>query len=88
MKCPKCQAENPKNAKFCVECGFRTELVCPSCGSVNSTAFKFCAECGHDLRKLAETVPVDYSQPQSYAPKFLAEKVLTTRSSIEANGSS
>ena len=26
---------------------------------------------------------IDYSRPQSYTPKFLAEKILTTRSSIE-----
>jgi class 3 adenylate cyclase len=27
--------------------------------------------------------PVDYARPQSYTPKFLADKILTTRSSIE-----
>jgi len=27
--------------------------------------------------------PVDYSQPQTYTPKFLADKILTTRGSIE-----
>jgi class 3 adenylate cyclase/tetratricopeptide (TPR) repeat protein len=27
--------------------------------------------------------PIDYTQPQSYTPKFLADKILTTRSSIE-----
>jgi predicted ATPase/class 3 adenylate cyclase len=30
-----------------------------------------------------EIPPIDYSKPQSYTPKFLAEKILTTRSSIE-----
>ncbi len=35
------------------------------------------------LRKPEEPTPVDYSQPQSYTPKFLADKILTTRSSIE-----
>jgi class 3 adenylate cyclase/tetratricopeptide (TPR) repeat protein len=29
------------------------------------------------------TPPLDYSRPQSYTPKFLAEKILTTRSSVE-----
>ena len=29
------------------------------------------------------TPPLDYSHPQSYTPKFLAEKILTTRISIE-----
>jgi len=27
--------------------------------------------------------PIDYSRPKSYTPKFLAEKILTTRSAIE-----
>ena len=40
-------------------------------------------KCGHDLSKTVETSPIDYSQPQSYTPKYLAEKILTTRSSIE-----
>ncbi len=43
----------------------------------------FCDECGHDLREPEEGPPIDYGQPQSYTPKFLAEKILTTRSSIE-----
>jgi class 3 adenylate cyclase len=44
---------------------------------------QFCGECGHDLKKPKEAPPIDYSQPQSYTPKFLADKILTTRSSIE-----
>ncbi|EFK06341.1 adenylate and Guanylate cyclase catalytic domain protein [delta proteobacterium NaphS2] len=44
---------------------------------------KFCNECGHDLRKPADTQPIDLNQPQSYTPKHLADKILTTRSAIE-----
>ena len=40
-------------------------------------------ECGRDLRKPAEIPAIDYSQPRSYTPKSLADKILTTRSSIE-----
>jgi class 3 adenylate cyclase len=29
------------------------------------------------------TTPPDYSKPHSYTPKFLADKILTTRSAIE-----
>jgi class 3 adenylate cyclase len=28
-------------------------------------------------------VPIDYSEPQSYTPKFLADKILTSRTSLE-----
>jgi len=83
MKCPKCQFENPKNAEFCVECGNRLDVLCPNCGSLNSPVYKFCKKCGQDLRKSTEVPPIDYSRPQSYTPKFLADKILNTRSSIE-----
>ena len=39
--------------------------------------------CGHSLERIPEAEPIDYSRPQTYTPKFLAEKILTSRSSIE-----
>ncbi len=83
MKCPECQTENPENKRFCCECGAKLLRVCPQCGSEILLGEKFCGECGHDLKKPKEAPPIDYSQPQSYTPKFLADKILTTRSSIE-----
>ncbi len=83
MKCPKCQTENKEGVKFCEECGVRMELVCPGCGEKISSGKKFCGECGYQLSKPTEASPIDYSTPQSYTPKHLAEKILTQRSSIE-----
>jgi class 3 adenylate cyclase len=83
MKCPKCQTDNPDARKFCRECGARLLALCPECGFENAPGDKFCGECGHDLREPAEPPPIDYEQPQSYTPKYLADKILTTRSSIE-----
>ena len=83
MKCPKCQFNNPEEAKFCNECGSKLEITCSACGKINPIGSKFCNECGQDLRKLIEVPPIDYSKPHSYTPKFLADKILTTRSSIE-----
>jgi class 3 adenylate cyclase/tetratricopeptide (TPR) repeat protein len=83
MKCPKCQGENTELRKFCHECGAKLTLLCPQCNFENLPGDKFCGECGFDLRKTKEAPPVDYDQPQSYTPKFLADKILTTRSSIE-----
>ena len=83
MKCPLCHTENPNERKFCRECGAKLVLVCPQCGVENLLGDKFCGECGHDLTKPTETSRVDYNHPQSYTPKFLADKILTTRSSIE-----
>ena len=43
----------------------------------------FCGKCAHSLAQPQEFPPVDYNQPKSYTPKFLADKILTARSSIE-----
>ena len=83
MICPQCEFENQGDAKFCNKCGARLELCCSECGTPNLPGSRFCKECGSDLTKPSESSPVDYTQPQSYTPKFLAEKILTTRSSIE-----
>ncbi len=83
MKCLKCNTDNPEARKFCRECGEKLLLTCPKCDSENLPGDKFCGECGHNLKKIEETQPVDYSEPHSYTPKFLADKILATRSSIE-----
>lgn len=48
-KCPKCNANLPSNAKYCLECGTKLENKCPKCGAVNSIDAKFCPECGEKL---------------------------------------
>ena len=58
-------------------------MKCPKCHFENSGGAKFCNECGHNLREPIEILPIDYSKPHSYTPKFLAEKILSSRSSIE-----
>ena len=90
MKCPKCQTENPKSSKFCVECGNNIEIICPSCGSINSPRFKFCNECGQKLNLPAEaSPPKDLSfdekleKIQKYLPKGITEKILAQRDRIE-----
>ena len=83
MKCSECQFDNREGAKFCKECGAKLELTCPECGSIYAFDSKFCDECGHDISKPIEAFLLDYSKPKSYTPKFIANKVLTSRSSIE-----
>ncbi len=83
MKCPKCQFNNPVEAKFCTKCRTSLELVCPGCGKRNPAESNFCMECARELQESKAPAPVDYSKPQTYTPKSLADKILTARQSIE-----
>jgi class 3 adenylate cyclase/tetratricopeptide (TPR) repeat protein len=83
MKCPKCQHEVAAGAKFCNECGSKLQMPCPRCQNANPPGSKFCHECGHDLRQPTEAKPIDFERPSSYTPKYLADKILNTRSSVE-----
>jgi len=83
MRCPECQFDNREGVKFCEECGAKLELKCPNCKAEIPLGRKFCGECGLKLTEIYEIPSIDYSKPQSYTPKFLADKILTTRSSIE-----
>ncbi len=82
-KCLKCGFENREGAKFCKKCGDKLELRCPSCGYSCQPDSAFCDECGHRLAGPDKPATIDYSVPQSYTPKHLADKILTTRTSIE-----
>lgn len=59
------------------------ELICPNCEAKIPLNREFCGECGHELRTPTKAPAIDLSRPQSYTPKFLADKILTSRSSIE-----
>ena len=83
MKCPNCQTQNPHAAKYCIECGKAIDRRCPNCGTITPAIGQFCMSCGHSLQQIQEKESIDYSRPQTYTPKFLAEKILTSRSTIE-----
>ena len=83
MKCPKCKSENPEGLTFCGHCSAKLERVCLKCNFSNPVDNKYCGKCGNALEEFQATPPIDYSKPKSYTPKFLADKILTTRSSIE-----
>jgi class 3 adenylate cyclase len=83
MKCPKCQFENRDGAKFCGKCRTKLSLICPQCNAENPPDNAFCDQCASDLKEPEEAPSIDYEEPQSYTPKFLADKILTHRSAIE-----
>ena len=80
MKCPSCQAENDAGARFCEDCGARLEVACPSCGTPVTPGKKFCRYCGAALT--AEPMG-RFANPESYTPKHLVEKILTSKGALE-----
>lgn len=86
MICFACQSDNREGVKFCEECGTEIALVCPRCDHRIPVGKKFCGECGQKLGRDEAANPgpvIDYDRPDSYTPKFMAEKILTTRGSLE-----
>jgi ribosomal protein L40E len=82
MKCPRCQHENPPQAKFCLECGARVALTCTKCRSELPAGAKFCLECGTPVASQATAEP-RFASPETYTPKHLAEKILTSKAALE-----
>jgi len=85
MKCPRCQADNREGARFCRECGATFAAVCPSCGAKVAAGSKFCDSCDAVLA-LVPAPPAAasrYASPESYTPKHLAERILTSKSALE-----
>ena len=80
MQCPRCQHENPAGMKFCGQCAAPLASACPSCGAANPPGNKFCGQCAAPLAKATES---RFESPESYTPKHLAEKILTSRSALE-----
>jgi len=80
MLCPRCQHENPPGMKFCGECAAPLAPICPSCGAANPADNKFCGQCATPLR-IGPTAK--FAAPDSYTPKHLAEKILTSKAALE-----
>src|SRR2546421_12723486 len=85
MKCPRCQAENREWARFCRECGATFGAVCSSCGAKVEAGSKFCDGCGAQVDATTAPGPGSsrFASPESYTPKHLAEKILTSKSAME-----
>lgn len=59
VTCPKCNAKNPANSKFCHSCGKNLKKVegdaptgmkkCPKCEALNPKDAKFCSTCGSKM---------------------------------------
>ncbi len=82
MKCPRCQQDNPTHARFCLGCGARLALACGSCGAELPGSARFCLRCGQAVAT-GTAAPVGSPAPESYTPKHLAVKILTSKGALE-----
>src|SRR5438067_11613077 len=80
MNCPRCRHENPQGARFCEECASPLARICSQCGTPVSGTAKFCHACAHPITTGGGTSP---SAPDSYTPRHLAEKILTSKAALE-----
>ncbi len=83
MQCSRCQAENREGRRFCAKCAAPLTIACRSCGFSNEPGEDFCGGCGAPLTVVGRSTQPRFASPQTYTPKHLAEKILTSRSALE-----
>ena len=91
MLCPQCQANNPCEAKYCMNCGTSLVLVCPNCSTQNANYANYCIECGYSLRDAepaatGRTPKNEVNSIKRFIPKEYAEKLDTARRSQSMKG--
>jgi class 3 adenylate cyclase/tetratricopeptide (TPR) repeat protein len=79
MPCPACRHDNPPHARFCIGCGARLAQACPACGAEPPAGARFCPACGHAIEALTAPAPA----PETYTPRHLAERILTSRAALQ-----
>src|SRR5712691_5000744 len=77
MTCPQCQQDNPPQARFCLRCGGGLAKACTRCGTELPAEAQFCFACGQ-----VAAAP-RFGSPDSYTPKHLAERILTSKAALE-----
>src|SRR5215204_1231411 len=82
MPCLQCQAENPPQAKFCLECAAPLAHKCTACGAELPARARFCFECAHPVGPATPT-PGAPPAPASYTPQHLAERIISSRGALE-----
>jgi hypothetical protein len=83
MKCPQCHTDNREGRRFCSKCAAPLAIVCDSCGFTNDPGDEFCGGCAANLLARPAVAPPKFGSPQSYTPTHLAEKILTSKASLE-----
>jgi hypothetical protein len=83
MRCLSCGFENPTGMKFCGQYATPLTGSCPPCGVANPPGFAYCGPCA---TLLIATPSMAVPSPQTYTPVHLAEKILTSNTALEGEG--
>jgi class 3 adenylate cyclase/tetratricopeptide (TPR) repeat protein len=83
MQCPGCHTENREGRRFCTKCGAPLAVACAACGFANDPTDQFCGGCGAPLGAPPSKAPSTFASPDAYTPRHLAEKILTSKASLE-----
>ena len=81
MRCPRCQQDNPPQAKFCLECAAPLAPRCANCGTQLPSGAKFCFECAQPVSSSGSASR--FISPDAYTPKHLAERIINSKASLE-----
>jgi class 3 adenylate cyclase/tetratricopeptide (TPR) repeat protein len=57
--------------------------VCAACGASLSATAKFCSECAHPAGQGAPSTSPGFVAPEIYTPKYLADRILTSKVALE-----
>src|SRR5262249_13700217 len=82
MHCPRCHHENPPEARFCEACAAPFGRTCSNCGAQERDSVKFLLASAYPVVSSSDTYR-RFGSPDSYTPKHLAERILTSNSALE-----
>lgn len=69
LSCHKCNNENPKQARFCCDCGVSLiNIECNQCNTINKLGSRYCTHCGQSL---AAAIPEDTTHTQHIERRML-----------------
>src|SRR5262245_11680545 len=83
VACRRCGRRSSAEAVFCDQCGTRLPFTCPGCGDTNRPGANFCRKCGQSLTIGTRSVGSATALPDTYTPKDLADRILTSRAALE-----
>ena len=86
MKCPRCQANNPADARICMKCNTGMAVSCIKCGTELPAEANFCFKCGQQLAEVPSGAAAGQRWLEQYIPKELVAKLEATRGSGGLSG--